>query len=134
MAKLSTVAVDVQANAFAALFNNGFLRIYDDQQPSDPDRKLPKENLLAELRFGSPAFGPASKGMITANEIKKETSALKRGVAAWFRALKSDGATALMDGTVGLVGADLILNSVEIMAGAEVSVNSFQHHIPKSKE
>jgi len=128
--KLGNAAANAEADALGTLLNAGFLRIYDGSQPATPDTAINTQVLLAELTFGNPAFGAASAGVITANAITKDSSANAGGNAAWFRCVKSDD-TPVLDGTVGTATSDLILNSVAIGAGAEVSVTSFQHTVTK---
>jgi hypothetical protein len=79
---------------------------------------------LARLTFGNPAFGAAVAGVAAANAITADSAADATGTATWFRALKSDG-TAVLDGSVGTATSNLILNTVSIVANAQVSVSSF---------
>ena len=62
------------------------------------------QNILAELRFGATAFGASLAGVATANAITADSSANATGTATWFRVFKSDGTTALWDGSVGTAG------------------------------
>jgi hypothetical protein len=121
----SNEAANAQANALGALLNTGYLRIYDGSQPADPDTAIGAQVLLAELRFNATAFGAAVNGVATANAITADSSANATGTAAWFRALKSDGTSPVLDGTVGTGTHDLVLNSPAIQSGANVSVSSF---------
>ncbi len=123
--KFSNAAVNAKADALTALLNDGFLRIYDGTKPATADTAVGAQALLAELRFNATAFGAAVAGVATANAITSDASANATGTATWFRALKSDGTSAMVDGTVGTSGADLNLNSVAIQVGAQVSVTSF---------
>jgi hypothetical protein len=129
--KLSDVIADLEANAIASQFDNGYLRIYDGSQPATPEDAVTTQHLLAELRFGATAFGASSSGVLTATAITKESSAPYAASATWFRALKSNGTTALLDGTVSTSGADLNLSSVGIAVGVEVSVTTFTHTVRK---
>jgi hypothetical protein len=123
--RISNTAANAAADAVAALLNNGYLRIYDGAQPATADTAIGAQVLLAELRFAATAFDPAALGVATANAITDDVSANQTGEAAWFRALKSDGTTVVMDGSIGTSGANLNLNSVSISAGAQVSVTAF---------
>lgn len=122
--KRSNVAANAACDAFAALCNTGYLRIYSGAQPATADTALSGNTLLAELRFGATAFGAAVAGVATANAITPDSSADATGTAAFFRVLKSDGTTVVYDGSVGTATADLILNTVSIVAAASVSVTS----------
>ena len=130
--KISNAAANAAADAVVDLLNSGYLRIYDGTQPATADTAIDVQVLLAELTFGNPAFGDAADGVATANAITADSSANATGTATWFRVLKSDGTSAMFDGSVGTSGCDLNLNSVAIQAGAEVSVTSFTYTQPKA--
>ena len=129
----STADVNAEADATAALLNNGYLRLYSGTRPATADDPVTTQTLLAELRFGSPAFGAASGGTIAANAITQDTAADATGTATWYRALKSDGTTAVFDGTVGTADANLVMNNANIQANAIVSVSSFSYTVPASE-
>lgn len=98
------------------------LRIYDGTQPATGGTAT---NLLAELTCNA-TFAPSASGaVLTLNSITNDSAADATGTATWFRLVKSDGSTHVMDGTVGTSGADLNLNTTSIVTGAVVSVTSF---------
>ena len=123
--KLTSLAATAEANAVAALLNDGWLRLYSGSQPSTADEAVTSQVILAELRFGNPAFGSASDGVAAANAITGDSSANATGTATWFRCFQPDGTTPVFDGSVGTSNSNLVLNSVEISAGAQVDVTSF---------
>lgn len=129
--KISNAAANAAADALCALLNNGYLRIYDGSQPTDADTAIGAQVLLAELRFGATAFGAAVAGVATANAITSDSAANATGTASWFRALKSDGTTVVMDGSVGTSGANLNINSTAIQINAAVSVSSYTYTVQK---
>lgn len=130
--KLAAAMRNSALDTVLANLANGYLRIYDSTgtgQPADADTAVTTQVLLAELRFHvSSPFAAASAGSAEAggsgHEITADSSANADGTATWYRALKSDGSTAVMDGSVGTSGANLNLNSVAIASGANVSVSS----------
>jgi hypothetical protein len=122
--KRSNLAANTACDAFAALLNTGYIRIYDGVQAATADTAVGSQTQLAQLRFGATAFGAAVAGVATANAITDDSSADATGTATWFRCLRSDGSTVVFDGSVGTSLADLILNSVAISAGALVSITS----------
>jgi hypothetical protein len=130
--QLSNAAVNAEADALAALLNSGYLRIYSGTQPATADTALSGNTLLAELRFGSTAFGSASGGLLTANAITADSSADATGTASFFRALKSDGTTVIMDGTVGTSSANMIIATTSISSAQTVSCSSFTHDVLNS--
>lgn len=122
--KRSNAAASAEADAVCALLNTGYLRIYDGAQAATADTAIGAQVLLAELRYGATAFGNAANGVATANAITPDAAANATGTASWFRALKSDGATVVFDGSVGTSGCDLNINSAAIQINAIVSVTA----------
>jgi hypothetical protein len=134
-ARYSDEARNAKADALVALLDDGYLRIYDDgaAQPSDPDTAVPGgSTLLAELRFANPAAaGPAAAGVVTFDAIAPDASADDTGTALWFRALKADGTSPVLDGSVGAGGTfDIVLNSTSVVTGVEVAVTSLTYTEP----
>lgn len=109
----------------------GTLVIYTGTQP-DPDIAA-TGTLLATLTFSDPAFGAAdTDGIATANSITADSSADATGTAGYFRVLDSDS-NVVYSGTVGTSGEDLNLNTVSIVAGAQVSVTSLTFQAPQNQ-
>ncbi|HNH44701.1 MAG TPA: hypothetical protein PK633_11520 [Agitococcus sp.] len=129
--KLSNNVVNPQADALSDLADNGYLRIYDGTQPATADTAITTQVLLAELRFNATAAPAASNGVLTFNAITQDSSANNTGTASWFRALASDGSTALFDGAVGTSGSDINIATTAIVAGAIVGVSSFVYTVNK---
>jgi hypothetical protein len=124
--------VNPACDAVVDLLDSGYLRIYNGTQPSDADDAITTQTLLAELRFGAPAFGSASAGVATANAITADSSANATGTAAWFRALKSDGTSTVFDGSVGVTGCELNIDNTSIATGQQVTVTSMTVTMPES--
>lgn len=127
---ISVASANAALDALCALLNGGKLRIYDGTKPDSPDDAITTQNLLAEIGIGNPAFGAADAGVATANALTKDSDADATGTASWYRAFKSDGTTAVCDGTVGTSGCDMNMNSVEIQEYAEVSITSWTLTLP----
>lgn len=102
--------------------NSGKLRIYSGTRPATGGTATTQ---LAELTCNA-TFAPSSSGgVLTLNAITADSSADATGTASWFRLLKSDGTTIVMDGDVGTSGSDLNLNSTSLTVGGTVSVTSY---------
>jgi hypothetical protein len=127
--QLANATVNGQADNLSARLNNGYLRIYDGVQAVTADTALGAQVLLAELRFNVTAAPAASAGLITFNALTADAAANAGGTASWYRALSTDGTTVVMDGSVGTATSNLILNSVTITLGANVSVSAFTHDV-----
>lgn len=129
--KFTNLAANTHADAVGALLNTGYLRIYSGTQPATADTALSGNTLLAELRFNATAFGAAVAGVATANAITSDTDADATGTATFFRAFKSDGTTAVMDGSVGTATSDAIINSAAIQIHAQVDCTALTYTASK---
>jgi hypothetical protein len=132
--KMADAGVNAEGDALATALNNGYIRIYDSTgtgQPATADTAVSTQILLAELRFGATAFGSSAAGVITANSITPDSDANNTGTATWFRCLKSDGTTPVMDGNVGTSASNLVIASTSIVQHATVTVDSFVHTVTK---
>lgn len=127
MASITTANRNRAADAVTARANNGSLRIYDGTPPADANAALSGNTLLASLPMSATAFAAAASGVATANAITADSSADASGTATFFRVLETDGTTVVFQGTVGVSGAELNLNSVSIVAGGNVSVTSLTY-------
>lgn len=130
--QISDATVNAQADALATLLNNGYLRIYDGTQAATADTAIGAQVLLAELRFNATAAPAASGGVLTFNAITADSSANASGTASWFRAVKSDGTTAVLDGSVGTGTHNLVIATTTITAAQTVSCSSFTHDVKNS--
>ncbi len=101
---------------------SALLRIYDGTRPATGGSAT---TLLAELTCNATFAPSASSGALTLNSITQDSSANATGTATWFRIVKSDGTTFVMDGNVGTSGSDLNLTTTSIVATQPVSVTSF---------
>lgn len=111
-------------NALATAHNNGSLKLYSGSVPADVTATLGGATVLVSLPFSATAFGAASNGVITANDLA-QTSAVASGTASFYRTFASDGTTALGQGTVGTSGADLNLITTSIVNGAPVDITTY---------
>ena len=129
--QVSDTAAAAEANALGPLLNAGFIDIYDGAQPANANTAVSTQVKGVRLTFGATAFATSTNGVLTANAITSGT-ATATITAAWFRALKSDGTTVVMDGTVGTATSNLILPTTAISSGVTVSCSSFTHTIQKA--
>lgn len=129
---LSIASWNLGLNAALDVLNGGFIEIYDSTgtgQPATPDVAVTTQVKLAKLSLNATAFGASSGGTKTANAITS-SAALATGTATWFRAFKSDDTTAVIDGSCGTAGTDLVLNDVAITTGGTVQVTSWTVSMP----
>ena len=82
-------------------------------------------SVLATFTLSDPAFGAASGGVLTLSGTPlTDSSADATGTAAEARFRDSDNNDVVTGLTVGTSGTDITLNTVSIVAGQEVTLNS----------
>lgn len=101
---------------------SALLRIYDGSRPATGGTAT---TLLAELTCNATFAPGASSGVLTLNAITQDSSANATGTATWFRLVKSDGTTHVLDGSVSTSGSDLNLVTTSIVATQPVQISSF---------
>ena len=137
--RISNAAAIAAANAIVDLVDAGsgagYVQILDGAQPAGVDVAIGAQNVLSQHTMSDPAYGNATDGdpggVATANAIADDTSANATGTAAWFRQFDSDG-TPILDGSVGTATSNMIIDSVAIVAGQTVKVNSCTVTMPES--
>lgn len=102
--------------------SNAIIRLYDGTQPANANTAISTQTLLVSLTV-SGAFGTDSNGTLTFSTVNNGT-AVASGTASFFRIVKSDGTTVVMDGSVGTSSADLILNTTTIATNDTVAISS----------
>lgn len=107
--------------------NAALLQIYDSTGTGRPatGAAITTQVKLAELTCGTPFAAAAVNGVLTLGAITQDASANATGTATWFRIVKADGTTHVMDGNVGTSGSDLNLTTTSIVITQPVSVTSF---------
>lgn len=131
--RLSTLAANVEADAFARLMDGGFIDIFDGRQPSSADEPLSGQRRGVTLSFGSPAFGAAVFGVITASKITPGTAIVSLNPATWARIYRADHKTAVMDVSVGTKDAVIILPSTNLPQGITVTCSFFEHTVIRAE-
>ncbi len=130
--QMSNTAANAEGDALGPLLNSGYLRLYTGTQAANANTAIGAQTLLATLRFNATAFPATSAGVMTANAITSDTNAAATGTVTWFRALKSDGTTVIMDGSVGTATSNMIIATTTITAAQTVSCSSFVHTIQEA--
>lgn len=86
---------------------------------------------VATLGFAASAFGAPATGVITAAAFTPDTAAVG-GVVSRARTFTSGGAAPIATLTAGLSGAEVIMASMTIPAGATVTITSMTMTQPAS--
>ena len=121
--KYSNGTRDAQQQGLITYAGSGaIIRIYDGTQPSNANTAISGQTLLVSLTI-SGSFGTDSNGTITLSSVSNGT-AVATGTGQFFRIVKADGTTVVMDGSVGTSSADMILNNTSIASGQTVSISS----------
>jgi hypothetical protein len=128
---VANAAANAATDAITALLNGGLLKVYAGTRPATANTAITTQTLLGTATFGNPAFGSASGGIATANAIASGVIAAS-GTASFFRVFKSDGTTAMFDGSVDTVSADLVVDTTGFTAGQTFSVSAFLFRAPLS--
>lgn len=122
----STTARNAMLDALNTDINTGtgnaLVRLYDGTRPAAGGTAT---TLLAELTAADPFAPAASAGVLTASAITQDASANAGGTSTWFRVVRGDGTTWVIDGSVGTSGADMNLVTTTITAGQPVQITSF---------
>jgi hypothetical protein len=123
--KISNTVKDAMLDAFeASIGTSAILRIRSGAVPAtinDGDVGLP----LAVLNLPSDWMAAASGGSKAKLGTWEDLGADNAGTATYFRLYKSDGITQQMQGTVGTIGTDLILDDITIEVGQAVVITMF---------
>ena len=93
------------------------IRFYTTPRPASANATA-TGTLLAELTASTNIFaGSASQGAISVNSFTSQ-NAVSTNTAAWFRIVKSDGTTVIMDGTLN---ADMAVSTTAFTAGSAIA-------------
>ena len=131
---ISAAAAIDMLDALAVLFDAGStaatIRGRSGTQPADPD-DTESGTLLFTATMNATAFQSAvddsGQAKLVANEITGDTSADATGTLGYCRlGSGGDGAEDIMDGSVGTSDADVIFNTLSIVAGTAVDITSCQ--------
>lgn len=129
----SQASKNLALNAALDVLNGGFMVFYGYGlgQPASPDVAITDQVAAVTLALNATAFAPASNGSKVANAIG--TAAIVNNVdVRWYRLYKSDGITAVHDGSVGTIdqGCDATVATTTFTAGVVCSVLSLVISIP----
>lgn len=102
-----------------AVGSAGKLAIYDGTRPATGGTATVK---LAEFTLGSPFSGAAAAGVLSPT-LPSNTTGITGGTATWYR-ITTSGGTFVLDGSAGVSGTDLLLNTATISTGVTCSVTA----------
>lgn len=116
-------ALNSQRDLIDAGAGPGKIKIYTGAQPANGDGALSGNTLLGTLTFSDPSAPNAAGGVLTFSAISEDASADATGVAAWARLTDSND-VAVIDVDVGVAGATINLNTVNVVLGGAIRLTS----------
>lgn len=136
---IAILACNAQVDALDEGTGAAILRGYSGAQPAGPDTAA-SGTLGFTLVCSDPAFGNAVDanpgGRATANAVTDDPAADATITLAYCRASSTnDGATPLddhIDGEAGLSASDFVFNTLNLVAGAQVGLNSWTYTQPEA--
>ena len=136
--RLAEATLNAQADALAQQLDDGYVRLYAGVQPASADDPIdptaPANHvLLATLRLANPSAMPADNGVLTF-EIPAEAEATGQGTASWFRLLRADGTTPVLDGSIGLAAdtPNMVISGTSVVPGTFIRILAISHTLPAS--
>lgn len=130
------------SGSFKSALDGGVLRIYSGAIPANADADSSGATILTTISLDATGTGLTWGSTVTAGILSKNTSEIWRGLvdntgtATYFRfmAIADTGALSTTDkrvqGTVGLVGADLNFSNVNLVAGNYRVIGSLNVTLP----
>jgi len=100
----------------------GLVEIYDGTRPATGGA-ITTQTLLGTVTCSAVSAPDASGGVLTFSAFTEDSSADADGTASWARITDSD-ANFVTDMDVGTAGADLIMNTVSIVSGGPIRIDS----------
>lgn len=100
--------------------NDAIINIYQGSAPANANTGITTQTLLVSCVL-SGAFGTDTNGTLTLGTVNTGV-AVATGAASFFRVFKSDNTSVVMDGSVGVVGADLNLDTTNINITQSVNI------------
>lgn len=127
--KYSVALKNAQQNSITTTLGaSAILELYSGTQATNPDTAVGVQVLLSSHTCNVTFAAAAASGLLTLNAIANGTGtagAAGGTAATWFR-LKTSGAVAHIDGTVGTSGSDLnMTGSTSIATGQTVQITAF---------
>lgn len=101
--------------------SGAIINIYQGTAPANANTAITTQTLLVSCVLAG-AFGTDTDGTLTLGTVNNGT-AVATGTAGFFRIFKSDGTTVVMDGSVGVSGADLNLDTTTINITQTVNIS-----------
>lgn len=130
--------------SFKSAIDGSVIRIYAGAEPASADDAIAGATLLAVISLNGSGTGVSMAATPAAGVLTKNTSevwigdVLANGQASFFRMEKpgdSSGASSAavrLQGSVGLINADLNLSSLTMVVGDARRINNFVAAIPAS--
>jgi hypothetical protein len=126
---LTVEARNAQADALARLLDNGSIKVYDGTPPADVTTALSGNTLLATCPLSATSAPAASSGTLTFNAITDDSSIDASGTASFYRTFKTDGTTAVTQGSVATSGGSMTIADTALVSGGTLAISSMTHTV-----
>ncbi|MEJ1382014.1 MAG: hypothetical protein RPU34_04090 [Candidatus Sedimenticola sp. (ex Thyasira tokunagai)] len=130
MSKISTASRNAQCDAHTALLDGGTVEFRTGVAPADP-QTADSGTLLATVTLAATAFAAAVNGSAALNTTASTGTVGSDndvGHARW----KDSGGTAVMDCSVAVSSADMLVDSISWTTGQIVDITSFSYTVPEA--
>lgn len=119
--KYSNATRHAQNEGLIAYAGTGcILNIYQGTAPASANVGITTQTLLVSCPIAG-VFGTDTNGTLTLGAVTTGV-AVATGTASFFRVFKSDNTSVVMDGSVGVTGADLNLDTTNINITQSVNI------------
>ncbi len=120
---LRNAMADAAGDRFDAGSGPATIQVRTGSKPANPQASA-TGTLLFTFTLQDPAWGAASNGVKTLDNTPVSSPvAVSTGTAGWFRVLDSNS-LAVLDGTVGTSGTDMIMDNPAVVTGQTINLNS----------
>ncbi len=136
--RLATATSNALAQIFQVLLDGGtgagVIELYTAPMPASANTAISTQTLLGAVPFNDPSAPEAAAGVLTfdVDPVLEDAQADDTGDVAWARIKDSDGNT-ICDVNVGTADAVIIMNTVSLVAGGPIRINSFTITMPSGE-
>lgn len=126
---LTVEARNAQADALARLLDGGSVKVYSGTPPANVSTALSGNTLLATCQLNATSAPAASGGVLTFNSITDDSDIDASGTASFYRLFKTDGTTAVIQGSVATSGGSMTIADTALVAAGTLSISALTYTV-----
>ncbi len=126
---LTVEARNAQADALARLLDGGSVKVYSGTPPANVSTALSGNTLLATCPLNATSAPAASGGVLTFNSITDDSDIDASGTASFYRLFKTDGTTAVIQGSVATSGGSMTIADTALVAAGTLSISALTYTV-----